>query len=105
MPKHVRLLANTIYTSEGKHRIVPVRSASFQPQSPGGRRAHLSHRHGFTHVYHGSCVGNLSVVSTLVAWREGTKVKESMDGHPGGGGSGSTAPPCILNVWRGHRWS
>jgi len=33
MPKHARLLAKAIHTSGGKHPIVPVRSASFQPQS------------------------------------------------------------------------
>jgi hypothetical protein len=33
MPKHAQLLAKAIHTSGGKHPIVPVRRASFQPQS------------------------------------------------------------------------
>jgi len=93
MPKHARLLAKAIHTSGGNHPIVPVRSASFQPQSHLGRQAHLSHRRGFTHVCHSSFVGSPAVVSTVIAWREGTKVKESVDGPPGGGGSGSKATP------------
>ncbi len=41
MPKHARLLAKAIHTSGGKHPIVPVSGASFQPQSYLGRREHL----------------------------------------------------------------
>ena len=37
MPKHAQLLAKAIHTSGGKHPIVPVRRASFQPQSHLGR--------------------------------------------------------------------
>src|SRR5437762_1118386 len=114
MPKHARLLAKALQTSGGNPPIVPVRSASFQAQSPGGRRAHLSHRRGFTHGCHDSCVGSPSVVSTVVAWREGTQVQESVEGPPGGAGrpwsyewSDIVPPPYVLQTLacpRG-RWS